>query len=187
MHPFQFPPEQILDLVCLGVVVLYAFLPLFQIVLIVALVDVDGAVIHFHYGVRHGIKEIAVVGHHQERTPRMGQIVLQKLDAVDVQMVGRLVHHEEVRLAGKHHDDGRPLDLPARKHLHLTVIFTHSERGQKPADTLLIFSKMLRIKTSSPRFAVLDDLIPDGRLRVILILLLKERDADVPKEQDLAA
>ena len=102
-------------------------------------------------------------------------------------MVGRLVHHEEVRLAGKHHDDGRPFDLPARKHLHLTVIFTHSERGQKPADTLLIFSEMLRIKTSSPRFAVLDDLIPDGRLRVILILLLKERDADVPKEQDLAA
>ena len=187
MHPFQLTAQKILDLVRLGIVVFDAFLPLLQIVLIVAFINIYGSVIHLHHGVSHGIQKITVMGHHQKRASGVRQIVLQKLDAVDVQMVGRLVHHEEVRLAGKHHDDGGTLDFPARKHLHLTVIFRHPEGGQKAADALFIFSKMFRIKILRPLFAVPHNLIPHGGFGIIFILLLKERDADVLEEYDLAA
>ena len=187
MHPFQFPTQKILDPICLGVVVLDSFLPLFQVVLIVTFININGPVVHLHHGVRHGIQKITVVGHHQKGAAGVGQIVLQKLDAVYIQMVRRLVHHEKVRLAGKHHDDGRTLDLTSGKYLHLTVIFRHPEGGQKAANPLLIFSKMLRIKVLRPRFAVPHNLIPHCGLGVIFILLFKECDADVLEEYDLAA
>ena len=46
---------------------------------------------------------------------------------------------------------------------------------------------MFRIKVLSPLFAVPHNLIPHGGFGIIFILLLKERDADVLEEYDLAA
>ena len=80
----------------------------------------------------------------------MPEIILQELDGIDVQMVRRLVHDVEVRLAGKHHDNCRPLDLASRKSLHLPVPVRHPERSQQLTDTQLIFSDMLRIQVLCP-------------------------------------
>ena len=82
MHPFQLPAEEIPDPVRLGIVVVDSLLPLFQVVLVVALVDVDGSVVHLHHRVGHTVEEIPVMGHHQQGATGMGKIVLEELDRI---------------------------------------------------------------------------------------------------------
>ena len=44
------------------------------------------------------VEEVAVVGYHDDRAEVLGQEVLQPCDGVNIQMVGRLVHEDDVRI-----------------------------------------------------------------------------------------
>ena len=47
----------------------------------------------------HVLEEVAVVAHHEDGARPVGEDFLQPEDAIDVEMVGRLVHQQDVRLA----------------------------------------------------------------------------------------
>lgn len=76
MHPLQLSAQHIPYLVCLGIIVIYSFLTLLQVVLVIAFVDVDLAVIQLHHDVRHAVQEITIVSDHQQSASGMGEIVL---------------------------------------------------------------------------------------------------------------
>ena len=118
MDPFQLAPEDIVDFRGLGVVIIDALLPLFQVVLVIPTIGVDGSVVHFHHDVAHAVQEIPVVRNHQQGAARTAQIPLQELDGVDVQVVGGLVHDQEIGLAGQQLRQRHPFHLAARKLLH---------------------------------------------------------------------
>ena len=154
MHPLEFTSQDIPDLVSLRIVIVNTFLPLFQVILVVSTVDVHLAMIQFHHYVCHAVQEIAVVGNHQEGASGMGKIILKEFDGIDVKMVGGLIHHIEISIAGQHDHQGNPLDFPARKILHQAGRIHHSERVKQLPDTEFIRCKMFRVKMFSPFCAV---------------------------------
>ena len=97
-YPLQLAAQDIVHFGSLCIVIVDALLPFFQIVLVISPVGIDCPVVEFHHSIAHIVQEIPVVRHHQQGAARMPEIILKELDGVDVQMVGRLVHYEEVRL-----------------------------------------------------------------------------------------
>ena len=45
------------------------------------------------------IEEVAVMGNHDNGTEVLGQKVLQPRNGINIQMVGRLVHEDNIRIA----------------------------------------------------------------------------------------
>lgn len=136
-YPLQLAAQDIVHFGSLCIVIVDALLPLFQIVLVISPVCIDCPVVEFHHSIAHIVQEIPVVRHHQQGAARMPEIILEELDGVDVQMVGRLVHYEEVRLGRQHHCQRHSLHLPAREILHQTVR-TESEIGDELFDSQLV-------------------------------------------------
>ena len=66
VYPLQFAPQQVAHLVGLGVVVRDTLVPLLEVVLVVAAVNVHRPVVQFHHYVAHAVEEVAVVGNHQQ-------------------------------------------------------------------------------------------------------------------------
>ena len=75
------------------------FLALLQIRAVIALVQVDLAVVHFGHTVDHGIHEGAVMADYDDGAGIAAQKALEPLNAFQVQMVGGLVQHEHVGVA----------------------------------------------------------------------------------------
>ena len=48
------------------------------------------------------VHEIAVVAHHDDATRKILKIFFQYLQRLDVEVVGRLVQHQEVRISHQH-------------------------------------------------------------------------------------
>ena len=68
-----------------------------------------------------GVEQRPVVGHEQKRAVECAQCILQRLPALEVQVVGGLVEDQDVRAGG---DEGRqrePPQLPAREDRHLLL------------------------------------------------------------------
>ena len=91
------------------------------------------------------IKEIAVVSHHQQGAARMSEIILQKLDCVDVKVVGRLVHDVEIGLGSEHDCQCHPLHLAAGKVLHQCP-FINAETCQELLDPEFISKQVVIIQ-----------------------------------------
>ena len=82
--------------------VLVAHLALAQVPVEVALVARAGAGVHLHDDVRQRAQQVAVVGDEHERTAVLLEELLQPVDGGQVEVVGRLVQEEEVRLGGQY-------------------------------------------------------------------------------------
>ena len=103
--------------------------------------------VHLHHDVAYPVKEVAVVGDHEQCTSRASEIAFEELDRVDVEVVGRLVHDEELSLAGKHLGEGDALYLSSRQFLHELVRVVEVEVAEELHDPSLIFPYMLLIET----------------------------------------
>ncbi len=114
-HPVEFGAQQVVGPIHQGILSTDAFLPLLQIVGVVALVRIERLVGQFHDAVAHAVEEVAVVRHHEERGAGVAQIVLQPLHHLEVEVVGRLVEDEELRVVGQHLGQCHTLALSARK------------------------------------------------------------------------
>ena len=72
-----------------------------------AVIAVDGAVVHLPRPRAHLVEEPPVVAHHHQRlSPPSGQVASQPTDRLDVEVVGRLVEHQDV-MPGQQHRDQR--------------------------------------------------------------------------------
>ena len=78
--------------------------------LIVAHIHLDMAVVHVHDVGADGVQEVTVMAHHKDQALAVHQEVLKPLDSLNVQMVGRLVQQDDVRLAEQ---------CLGQQHLHL--------------------------------------------------------------------
>ena len=169
VYPFQLPAQQVAHLVSLGVVVAYAFLPLLQIILVIASICVYCPAVKFHHCIADAIQEVAVVRHHQKGASAAAEVVLKELDGVNVQVVGGLVHYEEIRLRGQHLRYGHALDLSPAELPHQTLGRTEPEVCQ-----------------DLPCAKAVAYLLRDCILRVEIIILLQEGYAYILEEQHLA-
>jgi hypothetical protein len=61
----------------------------------------------------HGVEEPAVVGDDEHRAAALGQVTRQPVDALDVQMVRRLVQQEQLRVAEQRLGQRDPAPLAA--------------------------------------------------------------------------
>ena len=88
---------------------------LLEIVGIVAVIGIDGLVVHLEDDGTDAVQEVTVVRHHQQRHAGTGEVVLEPLYHLQVEVVRRFVEDEHVGL----HDEGvgqrHALELSARK------------------------------------------------------------------------
>ncbi len=67
-----------------------------------------------HQQVRHhAVEEVAIVAHEQQSTVEFGDALLQQVERVHVEVVGGLVHHEEVRRLREQPGEQQPVAFPA--------------------------------------------------------------------------
>ena len=90
---------------------LEALLLLVQVGGVVALVRVELAAVDLADPARDVVEEVAVVGHGQDRARVVGQVLLQPQDGLGVQVVGRLVEEQQVRLGKKQLGQGHAAAL----------------------------------------------------------------------------
>ena len=186
VYPLQFPAKDIADLVRLGVVVVDAFLALDQIVLVVTLVDVDGTVVQLHHGIAYPVQEIPVVRHHEQRAARVRQVALQILDRVRIEMVGGLIHDEEIGLRSQHLRQCDSLDLSAGKVAH-DAVPAEGEVRQDACHTQFILEKTVIIKAFREVGGCIHYLPEYGLRRIEGVLLLQKGYADLSQEHDTPA
>ena len=72
--------------------------------------------------VDHLIHEIAVVADHDDAAGEIGQILLQHLQRLDVEVVGRLIQYEEVGVAHKHGAEAELTPLTATEPIDVALL-----------------------------------------------------------------
>ena len=97
------------------------------------------------------IEHVAIMGDDHEPAREVLEFVLQPLDRIDVEMVGRLVEHEQVGIGDQRPGQRDPLLLPARELVH------------RPVDHLREAEAMQR-RLTPPTTADRARTLPDGRV-----------------------
>ena len=87
--------------------------------------------------IRDLIEEIAVVCNHQNRAAERNQKLLQPLDHLRIQMIGRLVENQQIRRRQNRCHQGSPLLLPAGQGVRTHIRVIDSELLQHGADLSL--------------------------------------------------
>ena len=182
---------------------------------VVAHVHLDLAVVDIHDVGTHGVQEVTVVADHDDGAGEVQQEVLQPVDRVNVQVVGGLVHHQQVGVAeqslGQQHlhlqtgvqgghvvvveigADAKALENAGRVALGLPAaqlgILLFQLAGQH---AVLVGHLLLGVQG----FLLLADIVEtlvahdDGVHHVIgvvgVLVLLQNRHADVGQDRDLA-
>ena len=96
-HPVQLPAIEVLGVLNLGTKVVHSLLAFLQVVRIVATICVDGLVVQFEDDIANLVEEEAVVRHHEDGLVATVQITLQPLYHLQIEVVGWLIEHQEVR------------------------------------------------------------------------------------------
>ena len=182
VNPLEFTAEQVADLVGLGVVVGYALRAFFEIILIVTPVQIYAAAVQFHHRIAHSVKEIPIVGHHQQGAAAATQDLLQSLDRLDVQVIGRLVHNEEFGFEGEHLAEGDPLDLAAGERVHPAREAAESEGSGQFCQLDFEAGETVFVHLLQMRSGVGVNLFADAERRVVGVVLLEKGYADVLEE-----
>ena len=113
-HPFKLSPVEVVGPGYLGPLVVYSLLAFFQIVAVVAAVGVYRVVVKLQDDVAHAVEEEAVVGDHKQRFVAPVQVALQPFYHFEVEMVGRLIQYQQVRVGDKHICQCHPFLLSSR-------------------------------------------------------------------------
>ena len=187
MDPLQLPAEDIADLVRLRIVIGYALVPFLKIVLVVATVGVHGPVIEFHHRIAHTVKEIAVVCNHQQSAAAATEIAFQEFYRLYVEVVGGLVHYQELGIQSQQFRQGDALDLTAGEFSHQAVGTAKPEARGQLAHALHEILPVLGRHALGLGMAVRDDLLLDGECLVVVVVLLQECYPDILQEEYLAA
>ncbi|MCG3121447.1 MAG: hypothetical protein ALAOOOJD_04539 [bacterium] len=96
---------------------LFSFCGLFpQIIIITSRKAAQFPVLYFDDAIRNRIDKSAVVGNKNQRAVVIGQRVFEHLPRQNVEMVRRLVHHQQISRPRKHFGQGDAGLFAARKH-----------------------------------------------------------------------
>ena len=132
------------------------------------------------------VKEIAVVGDHQEGAAGVSEVVFQKFDGVNVEVVGGLVHDEEVGFRCQHHGQCHPFHFTSGEVFHQTA-FLESETGQELLDSQFIGEHCIVIQPVGEFLAGVQYLRKDVLLGVVFEFLFQKCYPDVFQKGDFPA
>ena len=104
--------------------------------LVVAIITVQFMMLHFKNSIHNLIEEVTVMGYNQDSSLVAGQVLFQPLQCADVQMVGRFVQHEDVRLFQQQGCQCQSGPFSSGKGVNLLIIILRSEGHgvQNPSD-----------------------------------------------------
>ena len=97
-HPLQLSAVEVVGAFDFGREVFEAFLPLLQVIAVVAAVGVDAAVVHLDDRRADAVEEVAVVGHHEDGHGGAAEGVFEPFYHLEVEVVGGFVEDEQVGL-----------------------------------------------------------------------------------------
>ena len=137
-HPLQFGSQQVAGFVDSRILGVDALGTLFKIIIVIATVAVDARLVEFQYFGAYLVEEIAVVRHHQYGHVAPGQVVLEPLYHVDVEVIGRLVEHQELWLIDQYLGQCHPFYLSTRELRHRLVDVVDFELRQNLLEAILI-------------------------------------------------
>ena len=123
---------------------------------------------------------------HEQGTSRVRQIALQILDRVCIEMVGGLIHDEEIGLRCEHLRQCDSLDLSAGKVTH-DAVPAEREVRQDACHAQFILEKTVIIKALREVGGSVHYLLEYGLRRIEGVFLLQKGDADLPQEHDTSA
>ena len=120
-HPGELVPEPLLQLLVLLALHREPLGLLLQVRRVVALVRVGAAAVEFEDPLGDVVQEVPVVGDGQDRARVGGQVLLEPLHALGVEVVGRLVEQQQVRLGQQQLAQRHPAALTAGQMGHRLV------------------------------------------------------------------
>ena len=123
---------------------------------------------------------------HEQGAARVRQIALEILDGIGVQVVGRLVHYEELGFGCEHLRQRNALDLAPRQVAHL-LLPVQPEVREDARHAQPVLEQMVLVKAFGESLGRVHDLLPHSLLRVEVVLLLEECYAYLLEEHDASA
>ena len=72
--------------------------------------------------INHLVHEIAIVTHHNHASRKVLQILFQNLQGYDIQIVRRLVEHQEIGILHQHRTEIQFPSLTATQFIHIVVL-----------------------------------------------------------------
>ena len=107
--------------------------PLLQIFGIVSRIGLDVSRQQLRHPAAYPVQEVPVMADHQHGAPEILKVFLEPGDALQVQMVGRLVEQQQIRPGQQHPAQAEPRPLAAGKNPGgLVLVFPQVQPGQHP-------------------------------------------------------
>src|SRR4029079_8895681 len=114
-HPVQFVAEAFLEFLVAPAGHLQAVRLLLQVGGVVALIGIGPATIELEDPLRDVVEEVPVVGYRPNGARILGEVLLQPLHALGIEMVGRLVQEQEIWLLQQQPAQRHEKPLPSRQ------------------------------------------------------------------------
>ena len=142
-HPLQLRPIEVVGTLYLHTLGIQPLLPLLQVIAVVSFITVYALVVNLQDFRAGTVEEIAVVRHHQQRYRGAAQIVLQPLHHVQVQVIGRLVQDQQLRLGDERIGKSHPLQLASGQLAHRLVEIPDMQAGEDLLHLVLIIPSLV--------------------------------------------
>ena len=117
-HPFQLPPKGIAILLSLTGLNLFAHRLLLYKIAVIPLIRIQNAPVQLQYFIANTIQKITIVRHQQQCQIFITQILLQPLNHVQIQVVGRLIQNQQIGHINQNPRQSHTLLLSATQRTH---------------------------------------------------------------------
>ena len=117
-----------------------------QVIAIISLILIDLTIIYFNDFGTDTVEEVTVVRHHEQTEVCAAQVIFQPFSHIKIEMVGRLIQNQQVRLSDK--GIGKRLNvlqLSTRKMLYLLDLVFYLQLSEQHK----IFNKFDRVASGS--------------------------------------
>ena len=118
--------------------------------------------------IAHPVEEVTVVSYHEESLCRLSEIFLEPFDHAHVEVVGRLIEEEYVRIIEKHECECEAFHLTARERAHFLCEICYLKSVEKLFEALLVRPGLKRIHLRDRHLELL------LRIKIIIIDMVEQ-------------
>ena len=137
-HPFQLSAIQIVGTGYFNIRCIDTLLTFLQVIAIISLILIDLTIVYFNDFGTDTVEEVTVVRHHEQTQVCAAQIIFQPFSHIKIEMVGRLIQNQQVRLSDKGIGKRHALQLSTGKMLYLLIEVSYLQLGKNLLGLLLI-------------------------------------------------
>ena len=117
-YPFQLSSKGVSILLSLTGFNLFAHRLLLYEIAVIPLIRIQNAPVQLQYFIANAIQKITIVRHQQQRQIFIAQILLQPLNHIQIQVVGRLIQNQQIGHINQNPRQSHTLLLSATQHTH---------------------------------------------------------------------